>query len=162
MQILRCKVRGMRAPRLPDTHLAAWRASLRAHADMIERIERALVEAGLPPLSWYDVLWALHDAPGRRLRMLELARAVVTISPSGLTRLVDRIEAAGLLRREACATDRRGYEAVLTEDGRAMLRRMWPVYAGELERAWVPSLSQDDAEVVAAALSRVGAGAPVG
>ena len=140
---------------IPETHLDAWRSSLNAHAAMTRRIERELEDASLPPLSWYDVLWALRRAPETRLRMLELARAVVTISPSGLTRLVDRIEAAGLLRREACATDRRGFEAVLTGEGRAMLRRMWPVYAGVLESAWVPSLSEREAGVVSAALTRV-------
>jgi DNA-binding MarR family transcriptional regulator len=143
------------AAEIPETHLAAWRELLNAHAAMIAEVERELAAAGLPPLSWYDVLWALMRAPGKRLRMLELARAVVTISPSGLTRLVDRIENAGLLRRVACATDRRGYEAVLTGEGRALLRRMWPVYAAVLARRWVPSMDAAQAAVLAEALERV-------
>ncbi len=140
---------------IPPGHLDAWRSLLNAHAAVMERVEAALDDAGLPPISWYDVLWALERAPGRRLRMSELARAVVTISPSGLTRLVDRIEAAGLLRREACATDRRGYDAVLTGDGRSMLRRMWPVYGGVLADAWVPSLTDREAVALARGLGRV-------
>src|SRR5262249_37813490 len=144
------------ATTIPETHLDAWRAMLNAHAAMLEQVERELDDAGLPPLSWYDVLWALRRAPGGRLRMHELARAVVTISPSGLTRLVDRREAAGLLERRPCATDRRGYEAVLNGEGKAMLRRMWPVYSRVLQRDWVPALTEPQAGVLAEALARVG------
>jgi len=142
-------------PDVPATQLDAWKAVLNAHAALTGEVERRLAEAGLPPLSWYDVLWALRRAPGRSLRMLELARSVVTISPSGLTRLVDRIEAEGLLERRRCATDRRGYEAALTPQGTAMLRRMWPVYAGVLNRHVAAMLNEDEALAVATGLGRV-------
>ncbi|MBA2567894.1 MAG: MarR family transcriptional regulator [Actinobacteria bacterium] len=140
---------------IAEPYLGAWRAFLNAHATTIAEIDDALAAAGLPPLAWYDVLWPLHDAPGRRLRMGELAARVVTISRSGLTRLVDRVESAGLLRREACATDRRGTEIVLTDAGKAMLRRMWPVYAGVIESRFAAHLSEADAELLADVLSRV-------
>ena len=86
--------------------------------------------------------------------MGELAQAV-TLSRRGLTKLVDRIEAAGFLRREACATDRRGYDAVLTADGHALLRRMWPVYARALQESFVGAVSEEDAVAVADALGRL-------
>lgn len=140
--------------RVPEPHLEAWRGVLAAHASVVQRAERELREAGLPPLAWYDVLWTLRRAPERRLRMGELADAV-TLSRGGLTKLVDRLEMAGLLHREACATDRRGYEAALTEEGERMLRRMWPVYARVLEEMIVSRLDADDAALVASALSRV-------
>lgn len=143
-------------PRIPETHLAAWRALLNAHAHVTEQAEQALRSAALPPLAWYDVLWALRRAPDRRLRMSELAESV-TLSRGGLTKLVDRIEAAGLLRREACASDRRGYHAVLTADGQALLRRMWPVYAGVLREALVATLEEEEAEALAEALGRLSA-----
>jgi DNA-binding MarR family transcriptional regulator len=142
-------------PDVPTTQLDAWKAVLNSHAAVTGEVERRLAEAELPPLSWYDVLWSLRRAPGRSLRMLELARAVVTISPSGLTRLVDRIEAEGLLERRRCTTDRRGYEAALTPQGTAMLRRMWPVYAGVLNEHVAAVLSEDEALTVAAGLGRV-------
>jgi DNA-binding MarR family transcriptional regulator len=142
-------------PDLPIAHLDAWRAVLNAHAAVTGEVERRLADAGLPPLSWYDVLWALRRAPGRALRMRDLASAVVTISPSGLTRLVDRIEADGLLERRACKTDRRGFEAVLTPQGVAMLRRMWPVYAGVLRDHLVGPLSEGGAAAVSEGLARV-------
>ena len=139
---------------LPDAHLDAWRALLNVHAGVVERVEQALREADLPPLGWYDVLWALRRAPERRLRMGELAEAV-TLSRGGLTKLVDRLEAGGLLLREACVTDRRGYHAVLTPGGHALLRRMWPVYAGVLKDVFVPALSEDEAAAIAASLGSV-------
>lgn len=138
---------------LPDDALDAWRATLTAQALVVRRVERALADADLPPLGWYDVLWTLYRAPGRRMRIHELAREVV-LSPTGMTRLVDRIEAAGLLRREAVAHDRRGAYAVLSDAGRACLRRMWPVYAAVLREVLAEPLG-DDAGAVRDALRRV-------
>ena len=77
----------------PTAFLGAWRAFLNAHALATKRINRDLAEAGLPDLTWYDVLWTLHRADGRRLRIRELADAVV-LSSTGMTRFVDRLEAA--------------------------------------------------------------------
>jgi DNA-binding MarR family transcriptional regulator len=140
---------------IDQPYFDAWRAFLNAHAALMRRIEDALAAADLPPLSWYDVLWPLHRASERTLRMGELSASVVTISRSGLTRLVDRIEEAGLVRRQASANDRRGTEVVLTNEGAAMLRRMWPVYAAEIQRSFVDALSQKEAVAVRDALSHV-------
>ena len=143
------------APEIEEPHLGAWRALLNAHAAMTARIEDALAAAGLPPLAWYDVLWPLYEAPGRALRMRDLAGRVVTISRSGLTRLVDRIEAAGLLERRAAEGDRRGTEVVITAEGKKLLRKMWPVYAGVLRECFVEALSDSDAAALRDALARV-------
>src|SRR5262252_2675316 len=105
--------------------LGAWQALLNAHARITTAVEAALAEAGLPPLAWYDVLWPLQRAPEHRLRMGALA-GEVTLSRTGLTRLVDRIEREGLLRREPAPEDRRGSYIVITPAGTAVLRKMWP------------------------------------
>jgi DNA-binding MarR family transcriptional regulator len=118
---------------MDDAGLATWRAFLDAHAVLVQRIENDLRARGLPPLAWYDVLWPLYQAKERRLRMNELADQVV-LSRTGLVRLVDRVEAAGLLRREPVPEDGRGTYAVITDDGVATLRRMWPVYRRHIER----------------------------
>jgi DNA-binding MarR family transcriptional regulator len=120
-------------PLVDDEALDTWRAFLIAHARITRRISRDLVDAGLPDLGWYDVLWALHRRPERSLRVSELAREVV-LSPTGMSRLVDRIEAAGYVRREADPRDRRALQVALTDEGDAVLRRMWPVYAAGIER----------------------------
>lgn len=118
-----------------------------AHAALVNQIERELLEAGVVPLSWYDVLFALYEAPGRRLRMNELASAIV-LSRSGLTRLVDRLEAEGLLARERLASDRRGAFAVLTEKGIEAMQQAWPVYARGIQEHFARFLNDEEARVV--------------
>ncbi|HZO96346.1 MAG TPA: MarR family transcriptional regulator [Gaiellaceae bacterium] len=149
----------MAPPEIPPPYLDAWRTFLDAHAAATERIEQQLAAAGLPPLSWYDALWPLHRAPGRRLRMGALASEVVTISRTGLTRLVDRLEAAGLVRREPSSEDRRGTVVTITREGSALLRRMWPVYAEEIRRCFAEPLREEQAAALHAALSQVRAAA---
>jgi DNA-binding MarR family transcriptional regulator len=112
---------------------------LTAHARVTGAVEAALAAAGLPPLAWYDVLWPLHRAPRRRLRIGALA-AEVTLSRTGLSRLVDRIERAGLARREPSPEDRRGAYLVITPAGSATLRKMWPVYQRVLEETFAASV----------------------
>ena len=92
--------------------------------------------------------------PDRRLRLHELARKVV-LSRSGLTRLVDRLEAEGLLRREQAISDRRGAYAVLTDKGYQALRSAWPVYAAEIERRFGRHLSSAQARDLAALLAGI-------
>ena len=125
--------------RVPDETLGAWRAFLNAHALATKRINRDLAEAGLPDLTWYDVLWTLRSADGRRLRIRELADAVV-LSSTGMTRFVDRLEAEGLVRRESVPGDRRGAYAVITKQGIDLLRRMWPVYARGIATYFGPAV----------------------
>src|SRR5690349_19931793 len=112
------------ADELDDASLDAWRAFLTAHAHVTRRISRDLVDAGLPDLSWYDLLWALRRSPERRLRVNQLAREVV-LSPTAMSRFVDRAEAAGYVRREPDPDDRRALQVVLTDEGLELLRRMW-------------------------------------
>ena len=111
---------------IPDTS-TTWSLFLKVHAVLLEKIEAALKQAGLPPLAWYDVLWALESAPEQRLRMHELASHMV-LSRSNLTRLVDRLEEAGLARREASPDDGRGACAAISAKGLALRKKMWPVY----------------------------------
>jgi DNA-binding MarR family transcriptional regulator len=133
------------APRLSPDELAAWQAFLRAHSAMMRRISVDLEEAGLPPLSWFDVLAALREAKGT-LRQVELAERVV-LSNSGLSRLIDRIEKGGLVRRTSCPTDRRSFHIELTPEGVAMFERMWPVYARGVGEDFIPALGSDPCEV---------------
>ena len=113
--------------RLSEGQLVAWRNFLQAHAVLVRRLEADLLAEHQLPLASYDVLVQLVEAPERRLRMTELAQRVL-ISRSGLTRLVDRLEREGLVRREACDDDARGLFAVLTEDGFQRLRRAAPTH----------------------------------
>ncbi len=143
---------------LDEGRLAAWRAFPTAHAAVVGRLEQELAAAEVIPLTWYDVLIELYEAPDRRLRLHELADAVV-LSRSGLTRLVDRLAAADLLQREPDPADRRGAFAVLTPEGAAALRRAWPVYARGIAAHFARHLNDEEARTLTAALERVRAAA---
>jgi DNA-binding MarR family transcriptional regulator len=142
-----------RAP-VPAHGLAAWRAFLEAHARVSEVLARELREAEDLPLSWYDVMVQLSEADNRELRMQELADAVL-LSKSGLTRLVDRLEAAGLVRRRRCPDDRRGTLAQLTDEGYERLRATAPTHLKGVQQHFVDVLSDEEAEVLGRALARV-------
>lgn len=114
-------------PTVPAAQLGAWRALLESHARVVELLAAELRDTHDLPLTWYDVLLQLHEASDRRLRMQELADRVL-LSKSGLTRLVDRMEKAGLVARSACPSDRRGTFAELTPAGRSRLRETAPTH----------------------------------
>src|SRR5688572_4870948 len=88
--------------------LKTWRLFITVHAKIVTQIDKSLEDAGLIPLNWYDVLIELYEAPERRLRMSDLAERVL-LTRSGLTRLVDRLEKEGYLKREIDPQDRRGF-----------------------------------------------------
>jgi DNA-binding MarR family transcriptional regulator len=118
---------------MDDDQLATWRAFLNTHARVTRAIARDLADAGLPDLGWYDLLWTLYRRPGRSLRVKELADEVV-LSPTAMSRFVDRVEAAGYVQRRPDPDDRRALQVTLTDEGVELLRRMWPVYAAGIER----------------------------
>jgi DNA-binding MarR family transcriptional regulator len=124
---------------IDDEQLAVWRAFLNAHARVTRAIGRDLAEAGLPDLGWYDLLWTLYRQPGRSLRVKELADEVV-LSPTAMSRFVDRVEAAGCVSREPDPDDRRALQVTLTDEGVALLRKMWPVYAAGIQRHFAAHL----------------------
>jgi DNA-binding MarR family transcriptional regulator len=140
-------------PRIANRELAAWSAFVGAHAAVIRTIERRLRSEGLPPLGWYDVLWPLSRSPEKRLRMYELADEVV-LTRTGLVRVVDRIERAGLVRREPAPEDGRGAYAEITPEGEAVVRAIWPVYGRAISELFVAPAG-DDLGHVASALKRV-------
>src|SRR5256885_15280337 len=112
-----------RSPTLPtftDLELDAWRGFLRTHATLVRDLDEELTERHGLPLSSYDVLVQLDEAPDGMLRMSHLADAVL-LSRSGLSRLVSRLEKDGLLERSDCPSDARGAFAVITDNGRARL-----------------------------------------
>ncbi len=147
---------------LDPTRMAAWRAFLEAHRRTTARLARELQADEDLPLTWFDVLVQLSEAPEGSLRMQELADRVL-LSQSGLTRLVDRMEGEGLVERRRCAEDGRGMYAVLTRAGLARLRRAWPTHVAGVRAAFADLLSEEEAEVLARALARVaGASLPSG
>ncbi|WP_338051741.1 MarR family winged helix-turn-helix transcriptional regulator [Pseudonocardia acidicola] len=123
--------------------LASWRAFLRAHATITRILEAELVTEQRLSLAAYDVLVQLAEAPQRRLRMTELADAVL-LSRSGVTRLVDRLERAGLVARCPVESDGRGVAAELTPAGLDRLRIAARTHLSGIQRHFVNRLDPDD------------------
>ncbi len=139
---------------LTPKQMAAWRRFLRAHALVVRRLEADLLAEHQLPLASYDVLVQLVEAPQRRLRMTRLAERVL-LSRSGLTRLVDRLEREGLVRREACDSDGRGFYAVLTDAGVERLRDATPTHLRGVADYAVGRLADDEAARLDAILSLI-------
>ncbi len=143
--------------RVGETHLEAWRRFLRAHAVVSRVLARELEESCGLPLPEYDVLVTLAQAEGGRLRMQELADAVV-FSRSGLTRLVDRMGRDGLVTRERCRDDGRGTYAVITAAGRRRLRQAAGVHLRGVGEHFAQHLTKTEAATLARALGAVSDG----
>lgn len=143
-----------KSPTLSREHEQAWRLYLRAHAVLVRRLDQELrVECGVS-LNAYDALVQLSEAPDRRMRMKDLADALV-YSRSGLTRVVDSLERVGLARRETDPADRRAILVVLSDDGLRALKAAWPVHVRGVEEYWARHLSDQHARVVAKVSSAV-------
>jgi MarR family transcriptional regulator, 2-MHQ and catechol-resistance regulon repressor len=142
------------APHLDDPRIEAYGMLLEAHNELHNALQRNLdAEAGVP-VGWLSVLIRLARSPGERLRMTVLARDM-TMSTSGLTRLIDRMEAGGVVQREACPEDRRGLLAVLTDEGRSVLASTAPCHVADLERLLGGALDDRELDQLTDLLRRV-------
>lgn len=141
-----------------DPRLSAWRAFLEAHARVSRRLDDELREEHSLSLPEYDALLQLASAPGGRLRMNMLADRVL-LSRSGVTRLIDRLVADGLVERTACTTDGRGAEAVLTEAGQRRLRDAAPTHLRGIRRYFLETVEPADLAAVERSLAAVARGA---
>lgn len=125
-----------------------------ANAEVLDRIEKALHEAHGLNSSEYAVLSVLDQADEGRLRMQELAESV-GLSPSGVTRLVERLERKGFVERLACQSDKRSVWATLTEKGRDKLEAATPLYRSTLRKLLAPRITEDEARLLAGLLRKV-------
>jgi DNA-binding MarR family transcriptional regulator len=141
-------------PENDDETLATWREFLNAHARVTRRISAELAAAGLPDLSWYDLLWTLFRSPERSLRVNQLAQEVV-LSPPAMSRFVDRLAAAGCVTRRPDPDDRRAQLVTLTDEGVELLRRMWPVYSAGIDAHFAIPVGRS-AQRLRALLERIG------
>ena len=139
------------ATELKRAEMRAWAAFLNAQAFLLRQLEAELIDKEDMTLAEFDVLIQLAMAPDRRLRMTELSDRV-RLSHSGVTRLVDRMVHAGLVKRARCNSDRRGTFATLTAAGRARLRRAKPVHLSGIREHFGKRLSAAQLSAVAEAL----------
>jgi DNA-binding MarR family transcriptional regulator len=139
---------------LTERELRAWRGLLRVHASLVKALDAQLeAEHGLP-LSSYEVLMHLAGAENGRMRMCNLAESVI-LSRSGLTRLVDRLEREGFIKREPCEDDARGSFAVVTPAGREKLAAARATHLAGVRSLFLDHFSPDDLDVLGDAWERV-------
>lgn len=122
---------------------AIWTRLARVEQALLARVEADVKAAGFPPIGWYDVLISLTNAPGGRARPLDLERAML-LPQYSTSRLVDRLEQAGLVERQICPTDGRGQFIAITAEGRKLQKKMWPTCAAAIERHLGSKLSVDE------------------
>lgn len=140
-----------------DAATRLWIRLMRVQRLILAAIEQDLKAAGMPPLAWYDVLWELVRAQEGRLRPYEIEERTL-LTQHNLSRLLDRMEAAGLVRREVLPEDGRGRWVLATEEGRAMQARIWTVYAAAIERHLGAKVDDAAATTLADGLERLAQG----
>jgi len=144
----------MPADQLSTLEFSAWAGLLRTHATLVRELDRELDTGHALPLTQYEVLLHLELAPNRRLRMTELARSVL-LSQSGVTRLVDRLEAQGLVERAPCAEDRRVLWAQMTDAGHRRYTEARPTVIAGIRARFLDRFHDDELRTLAEAWERV-------
>ena len=140
--------------RLEPLMLDAWRGLLFAHAQVVRALETDMLEQHDLPIIWFDLLSRLSQSPGRRLRMHQLEEASV-FTRSGITRLADRLEQAGLVRRERSTEDRRGVYVAITAAGIDKINEVWPDHVVSILKHFGQYLDLEDAKALEAAAKKI-------
>ena len=126
---------------MPSKHTElAWVLLFRTQQTLLNQVEATLKAAGLPPLSWYDVLLEISRDQDTGLRQYEIGERVL-LNKHNLSRLIDRLEADGFVKRQACDTDGRGNIIKITKKGMQLKQTMWPIYAKAIQELIAESLT---------------------
>ncbi|GAA0423630.1 MarR family transcriptional regulator [Actinoplanes capillaceus] len=139
---------------LSATQLAHWRTFIESSWALHTRLEDELRAATGLSMNDYHVLVALADAPGRRIRMGELASRLV-LSPSRITYQISSMIKRGLVRKESCADDGRGQEAVLTGEGLTALREAAPAHLETVRKSFIDHLDDEELAVIGRVFAKI-------
>jgi DNA-binding MarR family transcriptional regulator len=134
--------------------MAAWGGLLRSHASMTRAMNAQLVSEHGITLSDYDVMVQLENAPGCRMRRVDLANSVL-LTASGITRLLDRLEAEGWVCKEHCKSDARVTWAVLTDAGHQKLAEAAQTHHADIARLFTDRLSVEELDALGCLLGRL-------
>jgi DNA-binding MarR family transcriptional regulator len=137
-----------------ESVISAWTRLIRAEREVLGAVEADLKSAGFPPLAWYDVLLELRRAEPQGLRPMELERELL-LPQSNVSRLLDRMEQRGLIRKSPAEDDGRGFKASITTQGQALLKRMWPAYRGAIAAHVGDKLTREESARLAELLGKL-------
>jgi DNA-binding MarR family transcriptional regulator len=146
---------------LDALELGAWRGLLRTHSSLVKALDAELEAAHGLPLTSYELLLHLGQAPEKRMRMCDLADLVL-LSRSGLTRLIDRLEREGLVVRRTCEQDARGAFAELTATGSTRLAEAGRTHLDGVRRLFLSHFDASELATLAGFWDRVCPGAAAG
>lgn len=141
-------------PELSDEAVKAWARLVRVSQTVLSKVEADLTAAGLPSLSWYDALLELKRAAPAGLRPFQLQDRML-LTQYNMSRLATRLVKAGYIEREDCSEDGRGQVLKLTEDGRTLLSRMWPVYRKAIAEHFANRLDDREVAIFTKALAKL-------
>ncbi|MBX7143708.1 MAG: MarR family transcriptional regulator [Oligoflexia bacterium] len=137
-----------------DELLLAWAALYVTQGLAVKRIQKDLEAKGCLALDDYEVLLVTSRCPDQRIRLSSLAESTI-FTKSGITRVVNRLEESGLLRREGCPNDKRGSFAILTAAGKEALKSAWRVYSRSILTILSPSLTATEARELRCLLEKI-------
>jgi DNA-binding MarR family transcriptional regulator len=139
--------------KLSDTVTRAWVRLVRARHAVVSAVEADGKAAGALPTEWYDVLWELerHD---EGMRPFEIEQRLL-FAQYNLSRLIDRLVEAGLVKRAVCPTDKRGQMLFITEAGKKARKASWPHYARAVNKHLGDKLTEAETEKLAALLGKL-------
>ncbi len=140
--------------KLSPAVIDAWASLVRIEKALADKVEEHFKSAGFPPLDWYHVLHEVDRSPKGMIRQSGV-QSRTQLAQYNVCRLVDRLQADGLVERHQCQVDGRNNVVVITTKGRALRRAMWPVYAAAIEEHFGSRLRQAEAEQLAQLLSKV-------
>jgi DNA-binding MarR family transcriptional regulator len=132
----------------------AWLALVHSYGSVAKVLDRRLTRDLDLSLAWFEVLVLLHTAPEGRRRLLELSRLLV-VSKASVSKLIDRMAAAGLVRRETSEHDRRAVYAVINPSGREALAKALPLQVGNVDECFAGLLDERDLEDLVRILGKV-------
>jgi len=137
-----------------ETVVHAWWCLIHASTTTLSQIEKALKEADLPLLAWYDVLLELHREGCKGIRPFILQQRLL-LPQYGLSRLLDRMDTTGYLERRTCEKDGRGQFLFITKSGQKIQRRMWTVYGKTIQHIMGQHLTDREASTLSTLLSKL-------
>ncbi|MDA0262291.1 MAG: MarR family winged helix-turn-helix transcriptional regulator [Proteobacteria bacterium] len=134
--------------------ITAWARMIRTSQSVLSRVEDALKAAGYPPLVWYDAVLELRRAAPVGLRPFQLQEKML-LAQYNLSRLIDRLVAAGYVARQPTDQDGRGQNLKITPAGRMLLRTMWPVYRAAIQANFAAKLSRTEVQELSRILEKL-------
>ena len=129
--------------KLLDIETRAWIGFVKSQQSVLDKVDKDFKASGFPLLSWYDLLLELEKSKGGRLRQKELGELIL-LSKYNVSRLLDRLEKQGLIKREPCEEDTRGVFAVITPKGKKLRNKMWPVYYGSIKENFLSKFNEKE------------------